>query len=41
MVEAQHAAVRRGSHTAVKAIGADKALYMVRHQVAKRLAGTD
>jgi phenylpropionate dioxygenase-like ring-hydroxylating dioxygenase large terminal subunit len=39
MVEAQHAAVRRGSHTAPKAIMADKALTMIRHQVAKRATG--
>jgi hypothetical protein len=35
MVEAQHRAVRRGHHTASKAIGADKALNLVRFQVSR------
>lgn len=38
MVEAQHAAIRRGSHTVPKAILADKALTMVRSQVGRRIA---
>lgn len=37
MVEAQHKAVRRGSQTVPKAIMADKALTIVRQQVAKRV----
>lgn len=37
MVEAQHAAVRRGSQTVPKAIVADKALTIIRQQVAKRV----
>lgn len=37
MVEAQHKAVRRGSLTVPKAIVADKALTIVRQQVAKRV----
>jgi phenylpropionate dioxygenase-like ring-hydroxylating dioxygenase large terminal subunit len=37
MVEAQHKAVRRGSQTVPKAILADKALTIVRQQVAKRV----
>jgi hypothetical protein len=35
MVEAQHRAVRRGHHTVSKAIGADKALNLVRFQVGR------
>jgi phenylpropionate dioxygenase-like ring-hydroxylating dioxygenase large terminal subunit len=35
MVEAQHRAVRRGHHTQAKAIAADKALNLVRFQVAR------
>ncbi|MGA0016005.1 MAG: hypothetical protein ACO3FU_08070, partial [Burkholderiaceae bacterium] len=35
MVEAQHAAIRRGSQTEPKAIEADKALHIVRMQMQK------
>ncbi|MDI9330349.1 MAG: aromatic ring-hydroxylating dioxygenase subunit alpha [Alphaproteobacteria bacterium] len=37
MVEAQHRAVRRGAQTVPKAIMADKALTIIRQQVAKRV----
>ena len=37
MVEAQHRAVRRGSHTQGKAIMADRALTMIRKQVAAKV----
>jgi vanillate O-demethylase monooxygenase subunit len=37
MVEAQHRAVRRGSHTQGKAIMADRALTMIRKQVATKV----
>lgn len=37
MVEAQHAAIRRGSHTSARAIMADKALTLVRQQIRDRL----
>lgn len=39
MVEAQHAAIRRGSQTVPKAIMADRALTVIRSQLAKRSAG--
>jgi vanillate O-demethylase monooxygenase subunit len=38
MVEAQHAAIRRGSQTVPKAIMADRALTVVRSQLSKRAA---
>jgi len=38
MVEAQHQAVRRGSRTPVRAIGADRALMLIRKQVREKLA---
>jgi len=37
VVEAQHRAVRRGSHTQGKAIMADRALTMIRKQVAAKV----
>ncbi len=41
MVEAQHRSVRRGSQTVPKAIMADKALTIVRHQLAKQSTSVD
>jgi len=40
MVEAQHAAIRRGAQTVPKAIMADRALSLVRSQLARRAQGS-